>query len=96
MPALPVDAPGVPFTTMQEMLDMSSGLGSLFKLVKVHKRMRFAASDVFNMTSGIFIVHTYYFHAEDVGFKEAEPVHHYAVYNAGTRVLFLHPEVRVR
>lgn len=56
--------------------------------------------DVFRLTSGIYIVHAFYFHPEDAEFFDeqricdTEPIHHYVVYNAGTRVLNLLSEVR--
>ncbi|KAL1527146.1 hypothetical protein AB1Y20_015828 [Prymnesium parvum] len=51
--------------------------------------------DVFLKTEGVYIIHSNYFHPEDVDFDDAEAIPHYIVYNAGTRVLFLYPEVVV-
>ena len=45
-------------------------------------------------TEGVFIMHSYYFHPEDIDFSHAEPIPHYITYNAGNRVLNLCPEVR--
>ena len=51
--------------------------------------------DVFRQSSGIFLIHCEVVHAEDFELEDrlTESVPHYIVYNAGTRVLFLYPEV---
>lgn len=85
---------GLSFTDLNEMLANSERLGQLFSLVKWSKKTKLAASDVFTMKDGIYIVHSYYYHSDDIDFKYAEAIDHYIVYNAGTRVLFLYPEVR--
>lgn len=52
--------------------------------------------DVFHKASGIFVIYTDHYTAEDMENPDiAEGVGHYIVYNAGTRVLFLNPEVIV-
>ena len=53
--------------------------------------------DVFRQSSGIFLIHCEVVHAEDFELEDrlTESVPHYIVYNAGTRVLFLYPEVLV-
>ena len=54
--------------------------------------------DVFRQSSGIFLIHCEVVHAEDYELEDdqhTESVPHYIVYNAGTRVLFLYPEVLV-
>ena len=51
--------------------------------------------DVFRQSSGIFLIHCEVVHAEDFDVEDCESVPHYIVYNAGTRVLFLYPEVLV-
>ena len=53
--------------------------------------------DVFRQSSGIFLIHCGVVHAEDFELEDrlTESVPHYIVYNAGTRVLFLYPEVLV-
>ena len=52
-------------------------------------------ADLFCCTSGVYIIHTGVTHPEDWDVDDAELVPHYIVYNAGTRVLFLYPEVVV-
>ena len=55
--------------------------------------------DVFTLTAGIYVIHAFYFQAENASdFDEEEPrateaIQHYVVYNAGTRVLNLLSEV---
>ena len=53
--------------------------------------------DVFRQSYGIFLIHCEVVHAEDFEVEDGltESVPHYIVYNAGTRVLFLYPEVLV-
>ena len=51
--------------------------------------------DIFNLQSGVFVIHCAVTHKEDYDWEFAETVPHYIVYNAGTRVLFLYPEVVV-
>ena len=51
--------------------------------------------DVFRQSLGIFLIHCEVVHAEDFDVEDCESVPHYIVYNAGTRVLFLYPEVLV-
>ena len=53
--------------------------------------------DVFRQSYGIFLIHCEVVHAEDFELEDrlTESVPHYIVYNAGTRVLFLYPEVLV-
>ena len=53
--------------------------------------------EVFRQSSGIFLIHCEVVHAEDFDVEDrlTESVPHYIVYNAGTRVLFLYPEVLV-
>ena len=51
------------------------------------------ASDVFTMTSGIFIITCTWFHYEDWDCQYAEGIAHYIAYNAGTGLLMLYPEV---
>lgn len=85
---------GLSFDEMGKMLSSSTGLGKHFQLVKWKKReQQLAASDVFKMTDGIYIIHALYYHAEDIDYKDAEAIDHYMAYNAGTRMLFLYPEV---
>ena len=50
---------------------------------------------VFRKTSGVYLIHAGVTHTEDFDCSWAETVDHYVVYNAGTRVLFLNPEVVV-
>jgi hypothetical protein len=50
-------------------------------------------ASVFAATEGIFIIGCLHFHDEDVLCSYAEGIPHYVVYHAGTRVLFLYPEV---
>ena len=76
------------------MLAASHGYGKFFRLCKWQKRdNNRRAIDVFTMKDGIYIIHTLYFHPEDVEYDDAELIHHYVTYNAGTRTLFLYPEV---
>lgn len=81
------------FANMNEMMESSLGLGKNFVLAKWLKHERLAASDVFKMTDGIYIIHSYYYHPEDEDVDDAEAINHYITYNAGTRMLFLFPEV---
>lgn len=53
------------------------------------------ASDVFRMTAGVFAISVSIYHEEDMGIEGAEPIGHYVAYNAGTRALFLYPEVQL-
>ena len=46
-------------------------------------------------TAGIYLIHTEVTHPEDWDFEYAELIDHYVAYNAGTRVLYLYPEVVV-
>ena len=92
---MPLDVKGgLCFANLNEMLQASEGFGRNFILTKWLKRERLAASDVFKMTDGINIIHTYYYHPGDVDVEDAEAINHYITYNAGTRMLFLFPEVR--
>ena len=50
---------------------------------------------VFLQPDGVFIIHCAVTHKEDYDWGCADTVPHYIVYNAGTRVLFLYPEVVV-
>lgn len=77
------------------MLQESLGVGKNFVLAKWLKHERLAASDVFKMTDGIYIIHSYYYHPEDEDVDYAEAINHYVTYNAGTRMLFLFPEVSI-
>ena len=52
-------------------------------------------TQVFTQTSGVYLLSAYVTHSEDADFEYAELIPHYVVYNAGTRVLFLNPEVVV-
>ena len=52
-------------------------------------------TQVFTQTSGVYMLSAYVTHAEDTEWEYAELIPHYVVYNAGTRVLFLNPEVVV-
>lgn len=93
---MPLDTKGgLSFKNLNEVLKGSEGLGRNFILTKWLKRERLAASDVFKMTDGIYIIHSYYYHPEDVDVEGAEAINHYITYNAGTRMLFLFPEVRL-
>ena len=51
--------------------------------------------DIFNLQSGVFVIHCAVTHKEDYDWEFAETVPHYIVYNAGTRVLFLAPPMAV-
>ena len=51
--------------------------------------------NLFCCTSGVYIIHAGVTHPEDWDVEYAEVATHYVVYNAGTRVLFLYPEVIV-
>lgn len=93
MPLLPPDAVGQSFSDLNYLISECPGLGKQFRLVKDLASANMAAAEVFTLTEGVYILHCYYFHPEDAGIKYAEPIHHYIVYNAGTRVLFLYPEV---
>ena len=53
------------------------------------------AADVFRMTAGVFAISVSIYHWEDMGIEGAEPIGHYVAYNAGTRALFLYPEVQL-
>lgn len=87
---------GHSFAVINSLLQSSWGYGRLFVLLKEVDGTQFdSAVDVFKKKEGVYIIHSLYFHQEDVGFSHAEPIHHYIVYNAGTRVLFLYPEVQV-
>jgi hypothetical protein len=51
---------------------------------------------VFHKQSGIYIIHANHYSVEDMENTDLiEGIGHYIVYNAGTRVLFLNPEVVV-
>ena len=50
---------------------------------------------VFLQTRGIYLIHAYVTHEEDYEWDDVELIDHLIVYNAGTRVLFLYPEVVV-
>ena len=52
-------------------------------------------TEVFTQTSGVYLLSADVTHAEDADCEYAELIPHYVVYNAGTRVLFLNPEVVV-
>mmetsp|Transcript_20505 Transcript_20505/g.51180 ORF Transcript_20505/g.51180 Transcript_20505/m.51180 type:complete len:360 (+) Transcript_20505:77-1156(+) len=92
----PKDKKGLSFNMLNNILKDSSGFGRLFILMNESSKDHEldSAVDVFSKKEGVYIIHSYYHHPEDVGFSHAEPIHHYIVYNAGTRVLFLYPEVR--
>ena len=51
--------------------------------------------DVFREREGIYIMHASITHSEDYDWVWADTVPHCMVFNAGTRVLFLYPEVVV-
>lgn len=89
----PAKREGYSFHMINKVLQQSSGYGRLFLLINDCDASD-SAVDVFRKKEGVYLIHSYYFHKEDVDFPHAEPVHHYIVYNAGTRVLFLYPEVR--
>ena len=93
MPALQPATIGQSFTNLNHLLSECDGLGQLFSLVNDRNLEYMAAADVFKLNEGVYMLHAYYFHPEDVDVAYAEPIHHYIVYNAGTRVLFLYPEV---
>ena len=52
-------------------------------------------TQVFTQTSGVYMLSANVTHSEDADCEYAELIPHYVVYNAGTRVLFLNPEVVV-
>lgn len=52
-------------------------------------------ADVFHQPSGVYLIHCGVTHAEDYDWEFAETVPHLIVFNAGTRVLFMYPEVVV-
>ena len=52
-------------------------------------------TQVFTQTSGVYMLSANVTHPEDADCQYAELIPHYMVYNAGTRVLFLNPEVVV-
>ena len=52
-------------------------------------------TEVFTQTSGVYLLSASVTHPEDADCEYAELIPHYLVYNAGTRVLFLNPEVVV-
>lgn len=60
-----------------------------------------SALDVFKLSAGVYVIHAFYFHSEDASFFDeknphhTEAIDHYVVYNAGTRVLNLLPEVSI-
>ena len=62
-------------------------------LARVRPCVRACIASVFAATEGIFIIGCLHFHDEDVLCSYAEGIPHYVVYHAGTRVLFLYPEV---
>ena len=96
MLALDPGAPGMSFNEMNVLLQQCTGAGKWFVLLKPWLHRQLAVSDVFQLRHGVYVIHSYYFHPEDanVHFSEApEAIDHYIVYNAGTRALFLYPEV---
>jgi len=90
------------FGEMNQMLQSSSGLGRLFVLTKLRPELR-SDREVFCLDAGVYIIHTYWYSMEDVHFFDdevelrdgTESFPHYVVYNAGTRVLYLNPDVIV-
>ena len=77
---------------------MSGGLGRVFELRQVRPLER--ACDVFLRTWGVYLLHTLYYDARDVEYIDAandfvEGIHHYATYNAGTKLLQLNPEILI-
>ena len=52
-------------------------------------------TEVFTQTSGVYLLSASVTHPEDADCEYAELIPHYLVYNAGTRVFFLNPEVVV-
>ena len=51
--------------------------------------------ELFMQTAGVYLIHTHVTHPEDWDFEYAELIDHYVAFNAGTRVLYLYPEVVV-
>ena len=93
-----VKCPGFCFSDMNKAFTLCVGeenLGRLFSLQSHGGDAGLAASAVFRKSAGIFFISAAVFHAEDVDFDGAESIKHYIVYNAGTRVLYLYPEVLV-
>ena len=78
-----LESPLVSFTQMNLELRDSTGYGTAFQLGKFKDRADRAAgdarttADVFSLTEGIYIIHSYYFQEEDcelqVGELSAEP-----------------------
>jgi len=77
------------------MLDCAQGLGRAFELRLVRSLDK--ACDVFLRTWGVYVVHTLYYDARDIDVIDTygEGIHHYATYNAGTKLLQLNPEVLI-
>ena len=97
MPAIRPEDKGLSFKDLNALLSScEEGKARLFTLVNDKSYYERAATDVFTLQEGVWLMHSYYFHPEDAEYDDAEPIHHCVVYNAGTRVLFLYPEVCCR
>ena len=94
---LPVSAsqPRFRFSDLNTRFKMTQGLGSLFFLTisPILTTTFFSVRDVFSLPHGVFMIHCWIYHWEDVDFEYAEGVSHYITYNADTRCLTLYPEV---
>lgn len=80
--------------SFKDMQTMLGGGGSDFELRKEGIDFDWVM-EVFTQTVGVYLLYASVTHWEDADFEHAEVVPHYIVYNAGTRVLFLNPEVVV-
>ena len=78
----------VDFIELNKMLQASP-----FVLHKPPKKLTW--NNLLGAAEGIYIIHSHVTHSEDWEIEYAEVSPHYIVYNAGTRVMMLYPEVLV-
>ena len=84
------------FKKLNERLHACTFLGSFFRLVKLKGvDPRFTVRDLFSLRDGVYVIHAWVYHPDDCDCEYAEGVPHYVVWNAGTRLLNLLPELVV-
>lgn len=92
-PLLPKPNVGLTFALVNRgILGPCKGPGNALRLTRV-KKTHILVKDIFLEPEGIYFIHAHHYHADDMGVGEADPINHYIVYNACTRVLYLNPEV---
>lgn len=90
------------FPMLNDLFSTSRLLGQCFELVHVPRAFN-SCDTIFTATSGIYLIHCWHYHPEDIVMvapngtpsAEVEGISHYISYNAGTRLLQIYPEMLV-